>query len=238
MTLKITLAFALLVVCAGPAAADDRPGAAVTGTVAAMNAQSHTDLAFGAAFGYKFNRVVGIEVEATLVPQMKSRALDDRFVIQAQDAASVQGALSAFGLIFPTPTFSNPDGRTVFFTNSVRVDVPTTWERIAPYFVAGGGVAHTRTVIEYTYPTFPVDLLPFGFGGLGVGDFARLSAGRPSVTQRLTTSATDLVLTLGGGVGIDLMPHVSLDADLRLFRLFGETDRNMGRFGVGVRYRF
>jgi hypothetical protein len=31
---------------------------------------------------------------------------------------------------------------------------------------------------------------------------------------------------------------MSVDADLRLFRLIGNEDLNVGRFGVGVRYRF
>jgi hypothetical protein len=36
-----------------------------------------------------------------------------------------------------------------------------------------------------------------------------------------------------------LMSHVWLDADLRVIRLMGgSTDRNVGRFGAGARYRF
>jgi hypothetical protein len=31
---------------------------------------------------------------------------------------------------------------------------------------------------------------------------------------------------------------MSVDADLRMFRLLGSQDQNMGRFGLGIRYRF
>jgi 3-hydroxyacyl-CoA dehydrogenase len=45
-------------------------------------------------------------------------------------------------------------------------------------------------------------------------------------------------MTLGGGLDVRVASQLSIEADLRLFRLMGETDRNVGRFGVGVRYRF
>ena len=34
------------------------------------------------------------------------------------------------------------------------------------------------------------------------------------------------------------MKRLSIEVDLRLFRLLGYDDTNVGRFGVGVRYRF
>jgi opacity protein-like surface antigen len=238
MMVRTALAAALLMTIAGAARADDRPGASVAGSVSAMNAASDTSLSFGAAFAYKFNRVVGLEVEATVVPDLESGDdFDDRGVIRGQAAASaIQGSTSALGLLaFPAPTFRNAGGRQVFFTNSVRVDIPTTLTRIAPYFAAGGGVAHTRTGFDYTYSYSALPIVPTGGTPF---DLSRLLPPPRPITQRITTSATELVLTLGGGVGFELTQHVSLDADLRLFRLFGQTDRNAGRFGVGARYRF
>jgi hypothetical protein len=47
-----------------------------------------------------------------------------------------------------------------------------------------------------------------------------------------------MALTLGGGAGVRVASSLWLDVDLRLFRLLGDDDRNLGRFGVGVRYAF
>ena len=49
-----------------------------------------------------------------------------------------------------------------------------------------------------------------------------------------SVSATNI----GGGLGIRVASLVSVDTDLRMFRLLGEQDRNVCRFGVGVRHRF
>jgi opacity protein-like surface antigen len=129
--------------------------------------------------------------------------------------------------------FSNPGGRLVIFSNNVRVDLTTTTERVTPYFVAGGGVASLRRTADYTYPFYRFD-------GLAGPSPALIGPMLPSlpITQVVTSSSTSLALTLGGGVSVDMASHVAVQADLRLIRLFGETDRNLGRFGVGIRYRF
>ena len=43
---------------------------------------------------------------------------------------------------------------------------------------------------------------------------------------------------MGGGVGIKAATHLWIDADLRLIRILGAEDQNVGRFGVDVRYGF
>jgi len=65
-----------------------------------------------------------------------------------------------------------------------------------------------------------------------------LLQGSRTFTQPLSTSSVALALTLGGGVGIRVTDHVRIDADLRLLRLMGDEDKNVGRFGVAVGYSF
>ncbi len=137
-------------------------------------------------------------------------------------------------LIYPTLRFDNPSGRMVIFSTNVRIAVPTTSTRLEPYFVAGGGIESVRRTADYFYPVY----------------LAILSARSPEsvaifptpaprwVPNRITSSTVDMALTLGGGLSVRVARPLMVDADLRMFRLLGHEDRNAGRFGVGVRYRF
>jgi hypothetical protein len=51
-----------------------------------------------------------------------------------------------------------------------------------------------------------------------------------TIIEPVRSSSIDLALTLGGGLDVRVASQLSIEADLRLFRLMGETDRNMGRF--------
>jgi len=217
---------------AGLAMAQDAPAAVVSGGVSASNMQSHTDLSWSGAFGYRFNHFVGMEIEATFVPNVRSAFPTDRAVIQTAGSTTVVGAGSAASIvqIFPTPRYSNPGGRIVLFTNSARVDIPTTTDRVAPFFIAGGGVASVRRTAQFAYPI--LDPLPLGVPTRDAAPTFR------QVVQSVQSSSTDLALTLGGGVTVWITDSFGIEADLRLFRLFGDEDRNLGRFGAGVRYLF
>jgi opacity protein-like surface antigen len=116
----------------------------------------------------------------------------------------------------------------VLLTNTARIDIPTTSTRVTPFFSAGGGVANVRRTADFGYE-FPLPLLPPGTPTLPIV--------RPFV-QHITASSTDMALTLGGGTGVRVAKSLWLDVDLRLFRLLGDDDQNLGRFGVGVRYAF
>jgi hypothetical protein len=131
--------------------------------------------------------------------------------------------------IFPAPTFANPGGRAVILSNNVRVHIPTTATRVVPYFVAGGGVANIRRTADLTYP-IPIPV-PLEANGLTPLRFT-------TSTQRVSSSASQLALTIGGGLGVRAASRLWIDADLRMFRLMGDTDQNLGRFGVGARYTF
>jgi len=216
------------------APAQDNRGVSVGASASAANLESRTSWSFAGSFEYRFNRVAGLEVEATAIPTLKSTVSPILF-----PASSVSSFLSVSGpagsvtsllrpSLFPT-RFENEGGRAVIFTNNVRVHIPTTADRIDPYFVAGGGIASIRRTADLVFGplTLTPDLIALG-----------LRVPAPSFRQPFTSSSVDLALTIGGGVSIRALPHMWIDGDLRLFRLLGDEDRNLGRFGAGVRYRF
>jgi opacity protein-like surface antigen len=219
---------AIVCVCALPAnalAQDDR-GATVSGSVSATNMDSHTDVAFAGTFGYRFSRVFGMEIEATVVPTFKAPFSNDFPIILSSGSASPPGSVISFTQIYPGPIYGNAGGRVVIFTNNARVEIPTMSTRVVPYFVAGGGIASVRRTADFTYP------IPIAFPTVPTVLPPRL------ISQPVISSTTELALTLGGGVDVRVMKQLSVEVDLRLFRLLGYEDENLGRFGVGARYRF
>ena len=110
----------------------------------------------------------------------------------------------------------------------MRVAIPTTATRLEPFFVAGGGMAAIRHTADVTLSLPSIDI---GIPGLSL-------PGARTITQPLSTSSVGLALTLGGGLGIKATDHLWIDADLRLIRILGDDDQNVGRFGVAARYRF
>jgi opacity protein-like surface antigen len=230
----VRAAIGLLLLCATAASAADERTASVAGQVSAMNLDSYTALTFSGSFEYRFTRVVGLELEATMAPTLKS-PYPNGFTILG---GSVRGGFaftssSAAPVIYPGPTYTNEGGRAVIFSNNVRVAIPTTAARLEPYFVAGGGVASVRHTADLVYN--PILLTPTPNPPVGV-----IVPTIPvrQFTQRVTSSSVDLALTLGGGLSVRATSGLWIEADLRLFRLLGSEDRNVGRFGAGARYRF
>jgi opacity protein-like surface antigen len=227
MTIRCVLAvIGVCVLPAGVFAQDDR-GPVVSGSVSATNMASHTDVSFGGTFGYRFSRVFGMEIEATAVPNLEASVSSDLPIILSTASVSSTGVLP---VIYPGPVVDNPGGRLVIFTSNARVEIPTVSTRVTPYFVAGGGIASTRRTADVVY-TLPIPIpLPAG----------QVLTPSPPRTLRypVISSSTDVALTLGGGVDVRAMKRLSIEVDLRLFRLLGYDDTNVGRFGVGVRYRF
>lgn len=230
--MRVRFAIVLLLLSLPAAAwAQADGGASVGGSVSATSMDSSTALSFAGSFDYRFNSVVGLELEVTWVPELESPFPEDRVTIQS--SSSVGSSAGSFIQIFPTPSFRNPEGRAVIFANSVRVNIPTTTRRLEPYFVAGGGLASVRRTADFVYTSF--------FGVTPVPSVPGIPIPLPqprTFTEHVTSSSVDLALTLGGGLGVRVASQLSIDADLRVFRLLGDEDRNVGRFGVGVRYRF
>jgi opacity protein-like surface antigen len=229
-----SVAFVIVLLCLpGAALGQDDRGASVAAGVSATNMESRTSASFSGSFAYRVSRVVGLELETTVVPTLKSEFP----VVTIQNAGAV--SMPASGLpadlrglqIFPAPSFQNQRGRAVIFSNNVRISIPTTSTRLEPFFVAGGGIASVRHTADYVYSFPPLPLLPIGSSISPIPPI-------PTTTQRVSSSSVGLALTLGGGLSVRVASQIAVEADLRLFRILGDQDTNVGRFGVGVRYRF
>jgi opacity protein-like surface antigen len=233
----MTAALVLLLPLSREASAADDRTASVGGLVSALNIRSDTALSFTGSFEFQFNHVVGLELEATMAPKLKSRFPNGPVILGGSTSTAVLQGGFVSSLIYPAPTYSNFGGRVVIFSNNVRIAIPTTVRRLEPFFVAGGGLASVRRNADLVYT--PIVLTPSRIGVIPPTP----SGGRP-ITQRVTSSALDLALTLGGGLSIRTASQLRVDVDLRLIRLlgspsqFGDEDQNVGRFGVGARYRF
>ena len=235
MTVRAAIVLLLLLFANGAFAAEERT-VSVAGIASAMNLESDTALSVSGSFEYRFNRVVGLEIDATLAPSLTG-PFRYGYPILAGSSSLVTWADSIpSAAIFPGPTFTNEDGRAVILSNNVRVAIPTTAARLEPYFVAGGGIASVRRTADLVYN--PIRLLPPTFTVNAPTSVVIPTAPIRQFTQRVTSSSVDLALTLGGGLSVRTASHLWIDADLRLFRLLGNEDRNVGRFGVGARYTF
>jgi opacity protein-like surface antigen len=239
MTVRTAIVL-LLLPLADVAFAQDGRTASVAGTVSAMNIESDTAPSFSGSFEYRFNRVVSLEIDATLAVDLK--VFPRGYPVLAGSSFTFTSG-SAAPTIFPGPTLTNEDGRAVILSNNVRVVIPTTVARLEPYFVAGGGIASLRQTADLIYSPILATLTP-ELVATGVRfEFASNTVVVPPrpirpFTQRVTSSSINLALTLGGGLSVRTTSHLWIDADLRLFRLLGNEDRNVGRFGVGARYTF
>lgn len=222
------VAIACLAWLAPAVSAQEDRGAVVSGHVTATNIESHTDVGFDGTFGYRFTRVFGFEIEATVVPSLNGPVPNYPVILSNATVWSSLGG-SVATQIFPGPTISDTDGRLVVFTNNARVEIPTTSDRVLPYFVAGGGIANIRRTAQFSY-LVPAIQAP---GGPGI----IVPQPRP-IIQPIISSSTDLALTIGGGVGLRVMKRTWVDVDLRFLRLLAYEDVNVGRFGIGMRYRF
>jgi len=220
--MKVGVSVVVALMVSLPAAAQDRSSAFVGGSVSAANTESRTEIALTGSFGFRFSRVVSFVIEATAVPSAEPVFATNPVILSA-GAPPPSTSIA----IFPGPTYSNLGGRIVLLTNTARIDIPTTSTRVTPFFSAGGGVANVRSTADFSYE-LPLPLFPPGTPTIPVRPFF----------QHITSSSTDMALTLGGGAGVRVAKSLWLDVDLRLFRLLGDDDRNLGRFGVGVRYAF
>lgn len=101
-----------------------------------------------------------------------------------------------------------------------------------PFVTGGGGVANVEQRFAVTVQSsVPPPIL---------AELRALGLAPPIFNQSypVRSSSTGLALTLGGGASILATDRFSIDVDLRYLRIDGETDRNAGRFGAGVSYRF
>jgi hypothetical protein len=145
-------------------------GASAGASVSATNMDSHTSWSFSGSFEYRVNRVAGFEVDATAVPSLQSDFPGVSILGSSSSTSSLISALTSnpnlgavfIPTIFPQPRLENEKSRAVFFTNNVKVHIPTTADRIDPYFVAGGGIANVRHTADLVQDPIRLIGLPPG----------------------------------------------------------------------------
>jgi hypothetical protein len=225
--LFVTVALALL----APARAEGQdPGAYASFVPSMALSDASASLALSGTFGVRFNRAVAFELELTSAPDFARQ----------RDFGVLPLAVTALS-IFPAQRF-DLETRAVLFLTNARVFIPTTLSRVRPFVVAGGGLAHVRQDVAFSWTASAT-------GGIGNPQPLRLTGtgGDPFVPnasllfpQLYQTTSADLALalTLGGGASVDVWKGLSVDVDLRYYRLMGQRDWNVGRFGVGAGYRF
>jgi hypothetical protein len=214
--LSAAITIVALLISAMPAEAQSAPGAVISGSVAATVFGSGTEPSVSGAISYRMNRVLGFGIEATWLPSL-TRDLPDL-------------SDSPYLAIWVRPT----EGNAVFFSTNVRLEIPTQSERIVPFVVGGGGVAsftHRYGLAFRDLPAYPT--LPL----LSAPTVINVSL-RETLPDTYSSSSTDLMLTLGGGVSLLMTRHVALDIDLRTIHVRGQTNGTIGRFAVGASYRF
>jgi opacity protein-like surface antigen len=218
--LKTTVAAAMAVLFAAPAAAQTRTGAVVGGSVGVLSIDSGTHAAVSGTIGYKLNSALSFGIEITGVPEMETEAPDFPLPLSAPSF----------------PRFSREvEGSATFFTTNVRVDIPTISRRILPFVTGGGGVANLKqSFVISALPAFSTDVFT-ALSALGLSPSLTFPLPTP---YPVTSSSTGMALTIGGGASILVTDHLSIDVDLRYFRIMSEVDRNAGRFGAGASYRF
>lgn len=209
MRVPVAATLTLMALLTGWAAPARAQGALVHGTVAAAVSDGKTSSAYGGGIGWRFNGVLGMGIELS-----HYRALTSSFahIYCCTDAGEATSATT--------------------FTTNVRIEVPTTTRRIIPFVVAGGGIAAVRESYDVYYAQLATALNP-DLVRLGLTTYPILPG--PST---VTTTSTNLALTLGGGASLLVNRHLSVDADLRALHIMSDDGRTVGRFGVGVSYRF
>jgi len=212
---------ALCVMTASSAWAQPSQGPIVSGTVGAAAFDSTTSVSFTAAAGYRFNSVFGLGIELTSVPELE---LESPFSVDSSVFAR------------PSIDIGDFDGSLTTFTANLRLEIPTTTRRVVPYASAGGGVAslEERFVISYSLPR-PLAITP---GIAALVETPGVISIFPPIPQPVAYSSTAMALTLGGGLSVLLTDRLAIDVDLRYIRLSGDSDRDLGRFGIGASYRF
>jgi hypothetical protein len=208
-----------------PASAQTTNGGIASATVSAMSIGDGTSASIAGAIGYRFNPVVALGIEYTVVP---------RLTPEIPEIPIPLDGYVPVGISFPSPAIAVEDdgGHATIFTTHVRLTIPTRFPRISPYLVGGAGVGTITDKLQYTiaYPT----LTFIGPGGQQTIVPPRLLPRTTSVNR----TTTDFTAALGGGVSFLAGGDWSFDVDARYLAIFGPRDAHIGRYGGGITYRF
>ena len=113
--------------------------------------------------------------------------------------------IQTFGAAF-APVEREERSRLVAFLTKMTVELPLANGRVWPYLTGGGGVGSLRQTV--TFRNLPLPLLgPQIFPG-----------------PEIDITATDLALTIGGGLDVRLWKGLAVGGDVRYLRLFDNTE--------------
>jgi hypothetical protein len=218
-----------------PASAQDERVRLSIGTAATTGADDN--LALTASVGYRFLEHFSFEVDFTATelaggdfarPLATAAGFGDGAVrggLVTRERLGPQGGLTdpirgqVFDrtAIFPPLPLARNDVDLALFTAGFRYELPVQGGRLRPYVGGGLGIARTSEEFAVVRP-----LLRLGAGSESIG-------GESIVRTGVAGSA-------GAGASVRLFRGLFADVDARYFRL--DRDRNLGRLGGGVSYRF
>jgi opacity protein-like surface antigen len=217
---RLGLGLAACLALASPASAQSAPGIVANLGVSAATIDGGTHAAVSGGIGYRLSSVMTLAAEVTWVPSL------------TPDAPQLPPELTKPPLVLPAVSFDEAGGHAAIFTTNVRLELPRHG-RLLPYVIGGGGVGSVREHFRETISFSPIPV-PVGAGGIVA--FPQLLPA--SIVQTVSTTSTDLALTIGGGVSVFSREHLTVDVEGRYLGLFGDRTLHVGRFGAGVSYRF
>jgi len=128
------------------------------------------------------------------------------------------------GALFLRDARLEQEGSTSLATIGLRYEFPSQVSRFVPYVSGGLGIARTESSLRFS-------------GGIPAGTRPGMTVpAGPILDLDESLSHTGLAASLGVGASVRIYKQLSADVDARYFRL--DRDRNLGRFGGGVSYRF
>jgi hypothetical protein len=225
-------AAAALCLLAAPLSAQTNPGGFANASVTALNIEDGVSPGVVGSIGYRFNAVVGLGVELTSVFNVTSPPADVPIYPLAYDSVS---AIYPDPYPYPSISIERDEGHATILTTNIWLTVPTRGRRVAPYFVAGGGVGAVTDRLSYTYEYPPIRILPAPLSPSAPVTLPTLLAPR---TEFITRTTSDFAATLGGGVRFFPSDRWSFDADARYIVVLGSRNARIGRVGGGVTYFF
>jgi len=195
-----------------PAMAQDIPdtGGRVFGLVGGAFGAGESTILTSAGAGLRISRHLGLDFEVLYADDLGLPPTPD-FVIQTLGADFA-------------PVERLEASRLVSFLTKMTVEFPVANGRVWPYVTGGGGIGSLRHTISFRNLPLPRigELVPAIFPSPG-----------------FTISATDLALTLGGGVDVRLWRGFAVGADVRYLRLLDDREGFDFAFVTSrVSYRF
>ncbi len=195
-----------------PAMAQEIPdtGGRVFGLVGGAFGEGKSTVLTSAGAGLRITKQLGLDFEVLNADDL-GLPVDPGFVIQT------------VGVEF-APVERIERSRLTSFLTKMTVEFPVANGRVWPYLTGGGGVGSLRQTIRFRNLPLPLAGEP-----------------RPAIFPgpEFETTATDLALTLGGGIDVRLWRGFAVGGDVRYLRLLDDTQGFDFAFVTSrVSYRF